>query len=93
MVECGVCNKIIASPTGINLICDHHFHIECLNKKKICPVCHVPRQNSSKEQEVMVVVAVNHNFIRISDGLVGSSHYDPGSGYYIYPPDYIFRIS
>jgi hypothetical protein len=42
-------------------------------------------QNKTKDDdvEVIVVVAQNHNFIRISDGLIGSSIYDPVSNCYI----------
>lgn len=86
MVKCGVCHTIIiASPTDINLSCDHHFHRKCLkevkNKKICCPVCISPKE--------FTVMAINPNIIRISDGLVGSCYYDPTSGYYIYPPNIV----
>jgi len=99
MVKCDLCDCNMASPTRIDLICDHTFHRECLHKKKnkkICPVCHCPRQikgpekkDMSQSEEVLVVTAVNHNIIRISDGFIGSCIYDPDSGCYFYPPHHI----
>jgi len=81
MSKCELCNKDITLITKIILPCDHAFHRECLNKKKnkkICPVCHVTRENKVIEEnmdEKIIIVAPSYNILRISAGLVGYGSY------------------